>query len=201
MPHAAFLIAPAAPLHRRGCRGQRRARRRHPRAQAAARISASPISGETPAALARAAPGTRRAASASARRSRARSTASLLMRSAKPASGTWRVTTASAAREIGIAAFACRARAPARAPRRSASSALRSSITWKCGATPASMGKRRSSDWQKAWMVVDAHAAGCVEHAGEEPARHRDLIGIGKRADERRRPPPRGRRHRPSPRG
>ncbi len=35
----------------------------------------------------------------------------------------------------------------------SSSSAVRSSITSNCGARSASSGKRRSSDWQKAWMV------------------------------------------------
>ena len=35
----------------------------------------------------------------------------------------------------------------------SASAALRSSITANSGGTPASSGKRRSSDWQNAWIV------------------------------------------------
>ena len=35
----------------------------------------------------------------------------------------------------------------------SASSASRSSTSWKCGDSAASNGKRRSSDWQNAWMV------------------------------------------------
>ena len=34
-----------------------------------------------------------------------------------------------------------------------ASAASRSSTSWKCGESAASSGKRRSSDWQKAWIV------------------------------------------------
>src|ERR1700704_1290895 len=40
------------------------------------------------------------------------------------------------------------------APSVSVSAALRSSITANSGGTPASSGKRRSNDWQKAWIVA-----------------------------------------------
>ena len=46
-----------------------------------------------------------------------------------------------------------RGQARPRAPRSSAARASASSTTRKCGDICASSGKRRSSDWQKAWMV------------------------------------------------
>ena len=69
-------------------------------------------------------------------------------------SGAWPATTASASRKPAAARPARPRDAPLRAPRRAPRRRSRSSITAKCGGTPASSGKRRSSDWQKAWMVT-----------------------------------------------
>jgi len=76
---------------------------------------------------------------------------------AQYAQATHKVTVASAAASAGSIApprslARVRASTASRASRRS-SSAVGSSITAKCGATPASSGKRDSSDWQNAWMV------------------------------------------------
>ena len=86
----------------------------------------------------------------SSRARRPRSPASSPIKSVKPLSRTRSVITASAAaRSCRLAAAAStRSRASA-----SISAASLSSITWKCGASPASSGKRRSSDWQKACRV------------------------------------------------
>ena len=62
-----------------------------------------------------------------------------------------------------------------------ASAASRSSITEKCGATPASSGKRPSSDWQKAWMVSTFSPPGVSRTAGNsERARCRSRSFAGR---------------------
>ncbi len=84
--------------------------------------------------------------------SRPRSPASVAISSANASCCRCRVTSASAAARA--------ASSPRRARRRTASCAAASisaassgSMTVKCGASPASSGNRRNSDWQKAWMV------------------------------------------------
>ena len=57
------------------------------------------------------------------------------------------------------------------APAARSSLAERSSTTAKCGAIPASSGKRLSSDWQKAWMVSICSPPGASSTGEERRAR------------------------------
>ncbi len=66
----------------------------------------------------------------------------------------------------------------------SASPALRSSSTANSGGTPASSGKRRSSDWQKAWIVAILVPPGDVEHAREQLAGPGDVVFVGNAAGQ-----------------
>ena len=68
-----------------------------------------------------------------------------------------------------------RASTLSRAPA-SISAASRSSITEKCGATPDSRGKRRSRDWQNAWMVWMPSPPG-VSSTSANSRRARAIVG------------------------
>ena len=67
----------------------------------------------------------------------------------------------------------CRGLAPA-ARRRCARRSRRNAA-----ARSASSGKRRSSDWQKAWMVWIFMPPGAVQHLGEQPAGAGPHVGVG----------------------
>ena len=127
---------------------------------------------------ARAAPPRRRRARGAACRARRRASPST-RQSAPPARGRRRRPALRRVRPPSRA----RARGddhPLRRPRSSASLALRSSITANSGGTPASSGKRRNSDWQKAWIVAilvppgrsSTRAKSCRARAISSSSRH-----------------------------